>query len=129
MHWKLLVVIATTRQNGTCSILTSAKLSIGYLVVEITRELNKELLLHCSSIYINTMWSMLQQYLPALKASCPITHPPCFYLKVTMLYPYALTSYSLISITMHAPCVHHEEPLSFNVISNPNSSLDSSWSF
>ena len=41
--------------------LTSAKLSVGYLVVEITRELDKEPSLHCSSIYINTMWSMLQQ--------------------------------------------------------------------
>ena len=35
-------VIATTRRNGTCSMLTSAKLSVGYLVVGITRELNKE---------------------------------------------------------------------------------------
>jgi len=39
-------VVATTHQNGTRSLLTSAKLSIGYLVVEITRELNKE-----SSLY------------------------------------------------------------------------------
>jgi len=46
--------------------LTSAKLTEGYLVVGITRELNKEPSLDCSSIYINTMWSMLQQYLPAL---------------------------------------------------------------
>ena len=30
------IVIATTRQNGTCSLLTSAKLSVGYLVVGIT---------------------------------------------------------------------------------------------
>jgi len=36
------VVVATTRQNGTCDMLTSAKLSVGYLVVGITRELNKE---------------------------------------------------------------------------------------
>ena len=60
------VVVATTCQNDTCSMLTSAKLTEGYLVVGITRELNKELLLYCSSIYIDTMWSMLQQYLPAL---------------------------------------------------------------
>jgi len=26
------VVVATTRQNGTCDMLTSAKLSVGYLV-------------------------------------------------------------------------------------------------
>ena len=55
-------VIVTTHWNGTCSMLTSAKLTEGYLVVGITRELNKEPLLHCSSIYINTRWSMLQQY-------------------------------------------------------------------
>ena len=37
---------------------------IGYQVKSgrITRELDKEPLLHCSSIYINTMWSVLQQY-------------------------------------------------------------------
>ena len=61
--------------------LTSAKLTEGYLVVGITRELNKEPLLHCSSIYINTMWSMLQQYLLVLM-SMPLSHvlllrPPC----------------------------------------------------
>jgi len=59
---KKIVVVATTRWNGTCSILTSAKLSVGYLVVGITRELDKEPLLHCSSIYINYIWSVLQQY-------------------------------------------------------------------
>jgi len=41
--------------------LTSAKLSVGYLVVGITRELDKKPLLHYSSIYINTRWSVLQQ--------------------------------------------------------------------
>ena len=54
-------VVATTHQNGTCDMLTSAKLSVGYLIMGITRELDKEPLLYCSSIYINTMWSMLQQ--------------------------------------------------------------------
>jgi len=75
------IVVATTHQNGTHSMLTSAKLSEGYLVVGITRELNKEPLLHCSSIYINYIWFMLQQYLPALM-SMPLSHvlllrPPC----------------------------------------------------
>ena len=55
-------VVATPRWNGTCSLLTSAKLSVGYLVVGIIRELDKEPSLHCSSIYINYMWSVLQQY-------------------------------------------------------------------
>jgi len=53
------IVVATTHQNGTYDMLISAKLSTGYLVVGITRELNKKPLLHCSSIYINIMWSML----------------------------------------------------------------------
>ena len=55
-------VVATTRRNGTCSMLTSAKLTEGYLVVGITRELDKESLLYCFSIYTNIMWSMLQHY-------------------------------------------------------------------
>ena len=54
-------VVATTCWNSTCDMLTSAKLSVGYLVVGITRELDKEPSLHCSSIYINTIWSVLQQ--------------------------------------------------------------------
>jgi len=57
-HFKLstlIIVVATTRRNGTCDMLTSAKLSTSYLVVGITRELNKEPSLHCFSIYINTM--------------------------------------------------------------------------
>jgi len=36
------VVVATIHWNDTHSMLTSAKLSVGYLVVGITRELNKE---------------------------------------------------------------------------------------
>jgi len=64
--WALIFVVATTRRNSTCDMLTSAKLSVGYLVVGITRELDKESLLHCSSIYINITWSVLQQYLLAL---------------------------------------------------------------
>ena len=35
-------VVATTCQNGTRDMLTSAKLLVGYLVVGITRELDKE---------------------------------------------------------------------------------------
>ena len=55
------VVVATTHRNGTCSLLTSAELSVGYLVVGITRELDKEPSLHCSSIYITYRWSMLKK--------------------------------------------------------------------
>jgi len=87
-----LCVVATTRRNGTRSMLTSAKLSNGLSSKEwgITRELDKELSLHCSSIYTITLWSMLQQYVYLMSihhafTSCPITHlhvfslrPPCF---------------------------------------------------
>ena len=63
--------------------LTSAKLTEGYLIVEITRELNKEPLLHCSSIYINYIWSVLQQYLAALMS---MSLPHILLLKAIMPY-------------------------------------------
>ena len=94
--------------------LTLAKLSVGYLVVGITRELDKELLLHCSSIYTNTMWSMLQQCVYLM-----------FYYSSTMLLPQGHHAMSMcpdiILFNMHAPCVHHEELMSLDIISNPNS--------
>ena len=54
-------VVTTTCRNSTHSMLTSTKLSVGYLVVGITREYDKEPSLYCSSIYITYRWSMLQQ--------------------------------------------------------------------
>ena len=84
-------VVATTYWNGTCSLLTSAKLTEGYLVMGITRELDKEPSLHCSSIYINTMWSMLQQYLPVL---------------ISMLLPHILLLIYHAS-TLRLPCHVH----------------------
>ena len=61
---------------------------IGYQVKsgEITRELDKEPSLHCSSIYTTISWSMLQQcvYLMSIhhaSTSCPITHPHVFSLR------------------------------------------------
>ena len=93
-------VITTNCQNGTCDMLTSAKLSVGYLVVGITRELDKEPSLHCSSIYINTTWSILQQYLSAL-LSIPLPHilllrPPCH-----IHVPWRHT------LNLRCTCVHH----------------------
>ena len=95
-----LYVVATTCQNSTYSLLTSAKLSVGYLVVGITRELNKKPLLHCFSIYINTTWSILQQYLLAL-ISMPLSHvlllrPPCY---IHMPWHHTLN--------LCCTCVHH----------------------
>ncbi len=42
----LLLIVATTYRNGTYSLLTSVKLLTDYLVVGITRELDKELSLY-----------------------------------------------------------------------------------
>ena len=58
----VLTIVATTCWNSTRSMLTLAKLSVDYLVMGITRELDKEPSLYCSSIYINYMQSVLQQY-------------------------------------------------------------------
>ena len=89
-------VVATTCWNGTCSMLTSVKLTEGYLVVEITRELDKEPLLHCSSIYITYRWSILQQYVYLMS-----------YYSSTMLLPqgyYAISIYpDIILFNLH----HH----------------------
>ena len=61
---------------------------MGYQVTNggITKELDKEPSLHCSSIYTTTSWSMLQQcvYLMSIhhaSTSCPITHPHVFSLR------------------------------------------------
>ena len=93
-------VVATTRQNGTCDMLTSAKLSVGYLVVRITRELDKELSLHCSSIYINTMWSVLQQCVYLMS-----------YYSSAMLLPqdhHVMSMCSdIILFNLHRTCMHH----------------------
>jgi len=90
------IVIATTRWNDTYSLFTSAKLLVGYLVVGITRELDKKPLLHCSSIYINYMWSMLQQYLLVLM-SMPLPH-------VLLLIYHA--SFSRLPCHVHVPWCH-----------------------
>ena len=83
---------------------------MGYQVKSrgITRELDKELSLHCSSIYINTMWSMLQQcvYLMSIhhaSSSCPITHPHVFYLR-PLYFLHVLWRYTF---NLHCTCAHH----------------------
>ena len=93
---------------------------------EITRKLNKEPSLHCSSIYITISWSMLQQcvYLMSIHhatTSCSITPPhvfsirlPCF-LHVPWCHTfnlcYTCTHYMYI---MRNPCPLTSSP-------NPNS--------
>ena len=97
---------------------------MGYQVKSggITRELDKEPLLHCSSIYINTMWSMLQQcvYLMSIhhaSSSCPITHPHVFSLRP----PYFVHVPWHHTFNLRCTCAHYEELLSLDIISNPNS--------
>jgi len=75
-------VIATTRRNGTCSMLTSAKLTEGYLVVGITRELDKELAALLPYLYNLQVVRATTMYLPHVYsavtvqdcASCPNIH-------------------------------------------------------
>jgi len=84
--------------------------------VGITRELDKEPSLHCSSIYISYMWSMLQQYVYLISihhasTSCPITYPhmfsirpPCF-LHVLWHHTFNLhCTYAHHVYTMRNPC-------------------------
>ena len=61
IHNSDIAIVATTCWNSTCSLLTSAKLTVGYLVVGIIRKLDKESSLHCYPIYISYRWFMLQQ--------------------------------------------------------------------
>ena len=112
----MVAVVATTHWNGTYSMLTSAKLTEGYLVVGITRELDKEPLLHYSSIYINTIWSVLQQYLPVLiSMHCPyilllihyasISRPP-YYVHVPWHHTfnlYCTCAYYVYTMRNHCP--------------------------
>ena len=90
-------VVATTHQNGTCSMLTSAKLSNGLSHSGDYKRTRQGALTILSTIYIHGSWSMLQQYLSWPLSPClylmSITHPPCVYLKATMLPTCALTSY------------------------------------
>jgi len=104
---------------------------MGYQVKsgEITRELDKEPSLHCFSIYINYMWSVLQQYLLALM-SMPLSH-----VLLLIHYVFTLRPPCHIHVPWHhtfnlrCTCAHHEEPMSLDVTPNPISNLDSSRSF
>ena len=76
--------------------LTSAKLSVGYLVVGITRELDKEPLLYYPLyIYIALGSCYNNNYLPLYPCVVLISYysSTCVFLKAAMLLTYALTSY------------------------------------
>ena len=102
---------------------------MGYQVTNggITRELDKEPSLHCSSIYTITSWSVLQQYLtdPKVHAatSCPITHPYVFSLRP----PCFLHVLWCHTFNLRCTCAHHvytmRNPCPLMSSPNPNSRL------
>jgi len=108
-------------------ILQRAKLSSGLSSNEwgITRELDKKLSLHCSSIYITYKWSMLQQYLtdPKVHAStsCPllIHHASTLRLLCFLHVPWCHT------FNLCCTCAHHvytmRNPCPLTSSPNPNS--------
>jgi len=92
-----IIVVATTCQNGTYSMLTSAKLTEGYLVVGIYKRTRQEAL--ATFIYYIYTWLLVHATTISIWPLSPccylmsITHPPCVYLKATMLPTCALMSY------------------------------------
>ena len=90
-------VVATTRWNGTHSMLTSAKLTEGYLVVGIYKRTRQGAL--AAFIYYIYTWLLVRATTISIWPLSPccylmsITHPPYIYLKATMLPTCALTSY------------------------------------
>ena len=104
-----------------------AKLSSGLSSNEwgITRELDKEPSLHCSSIYTITSWSVLQQYYSCpnvyASSSCPITHPRVFSLRPPCFLhvPWHHT------FNLCCTCAHHmytmRNPCPLTSSPNPNS--------
>ena len=89
-------VIATTRQNSTRSLLTSAKLLTDYLVVGITRELDKEPSLYYPLyIYMAPGPCYNNIYLALKSMRHPHVHysSTCVFHKATMLSTCALMSY------------------------------------
>jgi len=84
-----LVVVATTHHSRTNDLTTSKAFQWGYQVTNrgITRELDKEPLLHCSSIYITYKWSVLQQYLTDPKVHAATSYPLLIHHASTLRLP------------------------------------------
>ena len=83
---------------------------MGYQVKSggITRKLDKEPSLHCSSLYTTTLWSVLQQcvYLMSIhhaSTSYPITHPHVFFLRPLCFLHVPLCH----TFNLHYICAHH----------------------
>jgi len=71
-------VVATTRRNGTCEMLTSAKLSVGYLVVGIYKKTQQRalaaLLLYLYKLHVVRATTISTCPNVHALSSCPITH-------------------------------------------------------
>jgi len=101
------VVVATTRQNGTCDMLTSAKLSVGYLVVGIYKRTRQGALavlpLYLYKLHVVHATTVLTGPYVHTLFSCPITHPHVFSLRLPcFLYvPWHHT------LNLRCICAHH----------------------
>ena len=100
-------VIATTRRNGTRSLLTSAKLSVGYLVVGIYKRTRQGALavlpLYLYKLHVVHATTVLTGPYVHTLFSCPITHPHVFSLRLPcFLYvPWHHT------LNLRCICAHH----------------------
>ena len=98
MFSNALTVVATTRHSRTNDLTTSKALNrLSSNEWGITRELDKEPSLHCSSIYITYKWSVLQQcvYLMSIHHVSTL-RPSCF-----LYVPWHHT------FNLHCTCAHH----------------------
>ena len=129
-----ITVVATTRHSRTNDLTTSKALSrLSSNEWGITRELDKEPSLHCSSIYITYKWSVLQQYLtdPKVHAAtlCPllILHASSIRLPCFLHVPWHHTFNLRCTCAHHVYTMRNPCPLTSSLTLTPF--LDSSWSF
>jgi len=120
-----LYIVATTRSMSNSSTTSKSLRLISSREYELCNLQENSIGNHNSilpTIYIKYPWSMLWLHIccafyPNVHAlsSYPITHPPYVYLKASILYTYALTSYSKpyssSPSSMCAPYVHYEETM------------------
>ena len=80
----------------------------------------------CYDFSMPTLISISYSHIHYSSASCLITHPPCVYLKASMLYICDLISYpkpySSSPSSMYVPYICHEKTIFFDVTPSLNSS-------
>ena len=101
---------------------------MGYQVTNggITRELDKEPSLHCSSIYINTKWSVLQQCVSLMSIHHASTSCPLLILHMSTLRPSCFPHVPWChTFNLRYTCAHHvytmRNPCPLMSSPNPNS--------